>query len=164
MNDNSRTLIATCLPAAGYLYSKGYVHGVRLGPDSTTRDILALLGVMNSIACDWWVRRFVDRHVTKQVIDIIPLPRWDEKQRLVVARHVASRLAASGVTELAGGRNLGEVAPERGSQLDDQSAIDALVLEGYGLRRAALIEILRDFYEEGTPGDLRASLLTRVPE
>jgi hypothetical protein len=164
MNDNSRTLIATCLPAAGYLYSKGYVHGVRLGPDSTTRDILALLGVMNSIACDWWVRRFVDRHVTKQVIDIIPLPRWDEKQRLVVARHVASRLAASGVTELAGGRNLGEVAPERGSQLDDQSAIDALVLEGYGLRRAALIEILRDFNEEGTPGDLRASLLTRVPE
>ena len=65
MNDNTRTLIAAVLPESGYLYSKGYAHGLRTPAAGNDCDLLALLGYLNTFIADWWCRRFVDRHVTK---------------------------------------------------------------------------------------------------
>ena len=94
-------LFATALPDEGYLFSKGYVSGIVTG-DSNPRDILALLGLLNSWTCDWWVRRLVDRHVTKDIIENVRLPEWDEDARDRVAALASSLLDQ--VRDLPGGR------------------------------------------------------------
>lgn len=154
MNDNSRTLIATALPDEGYLFSKGYVSGV-VAPDSTERDLMALLALLNSWTCDWWVRRFVDRHVTKQIIENIPLPDWDEKTRDHVAGLASSLLEE--VRVLPGGRPL--PARGSGSKTDALVEIEMAVLDGFGLDQPDLTTILCDFSDNGCPPAVRTHLV-----
>jgi hypothetical protein len=159
-SEDSRTLIATALPEAGYLFSKGYVSGIRTsGVAPTPSDLLALLGLMNSWTCDWWVRRFVDRHVTKQIIENIPLPRWDAATRAQVAG--AASYLLEDVAMLPGGHG---VAPE-GNYADAASAlvaIESAVLAGFDLRQIDLQLILGDFSDNGCPPALRARLLSEA--
>ena len=154
-SDNSRTLIATALPDQGYLFSKGYVSGV-ITADSTERDLMALLALMNSWTCDWWVRRFVDRHVTKQIIENIPLPNWDESTREHVAG-LASYLL-EGVELLPGGRPV----PARkacGSRTDALVEIEMYVLDGFRLDEHDLRTILCGFTDKGCPPAIRSRLI-----
>jgi hypothetical protein len=153
-NDDSRTLIATALPDQGYLFSKGYVSGV-VTVDSTERDLMALLALLNSWSCDWWVRRFVDRHVTKQIIDNIPLPDWDEKTREHVAGLVSVLLAE--VKTLPGGRPL--PAQAAASRAEAFVEIEMTVLSGFGLDSHDLATILCDFSDNGCSPAVRAHLL-----
>jgi hypothetical protein len=158
MNDNSRTLIATAMPYRGFLPSKGYVHSVRLLAQASAQDVLALLGLMNSYVCDWWVRRFVDRHVTKQVIDNLPLPDWSPAVRTEVAEHVTSLLARNGAVHLACDP-LGTMRPlPTGSGDDLIVAIELLVLRGFSLGGRHLVAALGDFSDQGCPPSLRARL------
>jgi hypothetical protein len=155
MNDNSRTLIATALPDQGYLFSKGYVSGVA-APDATTTDLMALLALLNSWTCDWWVRRFVDRHVTKQIIENVPLPGWDE----IARRHVASLASylLAEVDVLPGGR----AVPPRaacGSSMEALVEIEMAVLDGLGLDQHDLKTVLADFSDNGCPPAVRRQLL-----
>jgi hypothetical protein len=161
-SDDSRTLIATVLPEKGYLYSKGYVHGVRVPSETSDVAILALLGVLNSLACDWWVRRFVDRHVTKQVIDNIPLPAWDQAEQAEVASHAAALVAEHGVTTVAGERWLDTIIEPGSAGVEHLLAIEASVLTGYGLGRADIKEILLDFNAQGAPPEFRSELIAKV--
>jgi len=154
-NDDSRTLIATALPDQGYLFSKGYVSGV-VTPDSTERDLMALLALMNSWTCDWWVRRFVDRHVTKQIIENIPLPDWDESTRDRVAGLASYLLEA--VEVLPGGRPVPAKA-SADSRTDAVVAIEMLVLEGFGLDQHDLETILYGFSDNGCPPAVRSRLV-----
>jgi hypothetical protein len=159
MNDNSRTLIATALPSKGFLYSKGYAHGVRLQGNVATVEVLALLGVMNTCACDWWVRRFVDRHVTKQIIDSLPLPNWSLEQRQRVAMYVGELLRRSGLEVMAGGRVLPETeTPAGASSFELLAKIERHVWEGYGLNVDLLPIVLADFNQKGCPSELRVAI------
>ena len=155
MNDNSRTLIATALPDQGYLFSKGYVSGV-VTPDSTQRDVMALLALMNSWTCDWWVRRFVDRHVTKQIVENIPLPDWDESNR----EHVAglASFLLEGVEMLPGCRRVPTMADCR-SKTDALVDIEMAVLDGLSLDETDLMTILGDFSDKGCPPAVRSRLI-----
>jgi hypothetical protein len=155
MNDNSRTLIATALPDEGYLFSKGYVSGIVAG-DSNPRDLLALLGLLNSWTCDWWVRRFVDRHVTKEIIENVPLPEWDEDARDCVAGLASSLLDQ--VKALPGGRPVPDKA-ECDSRADALVEIEMAVIEGLGLNAEDLVIILSDFSDNGCSPAVRAHLL-----
>ncbi|CAL9539605.1 Eco57I restriction-modification methylase domain-containing protein [Streptomyces sp. enrichment culture] len=160
-NDNSRTLIATALPESGWLYSKGYAHGVRLSAQVPTRDILALLGYLNSLPADWWARRFVDRHLGKRIIDGLPLPDWSIEQRDLVAGWVGSLLRSHGYSTLAGGRQLptGEVA---GAGADLRARIDALALQGLSLSAHEAETMFLDF--EDTEDALPARQRERIME
>lgn len=143
-NDNSRTLVAAALPAAGWLFSKGYAHGVRLGNDVATRDVLALLGYLNSIAADWWARRFVDRHLGKRIIEGLPLPAWDEADRARVSDLVANILSSRGISEIAGPRSVpAVVAPT--APAEAEAEINALALLRLGLRRDEALAMFDDF-------------------
>jgi hypothetical protein len=155
MNDNSRTLIATALPDQGYLFSKGYVSGV-ITEDSPERDVMALLALMNSWTCDWWVRRFVDRHVTKQVIENIPLPNWEEGTREHMAE-LASYLLED-VEVLPGGRTVPAKA-HCDSKTDALAEIEMAVLDGFGLDKQDLAIILCDFSEKGCQPAVRRRLV-----
>lgn len=157
-NDDSRTLIATAMPYRGFLPSKGYVHSVRLVSECPADDVLALLGLMNSYVCDWWVRRFVDRHVTKQVIDNLPLPQWSPATRTEVAEHVTALLASNGVDRIACRPEAG--MPPSSEQADELvTAIEMLVLRGFNLHGRHLRAALDDFSDQGCPPNLRERLI-----
>jgi hypothetical protein len=157
-NDDSRTLIATALPNEGYLFSKGYVSGI-VADDSNPRDILALLGLLNSWTCDWWVRRFVDRHVTKDIIENVRLPEWDEDARDRVAGLASSLLDQ--VKELPGGRPVPDRV-ECDSRTDALVEIEVAVMEGLGLNAEDLAVILCDFSDNGCSPAVRTHLLEQA--
>lgn len=143
-NDNSRTLIATALPDSGWLFSKGYAHGVRMPEDTPLRDILALLGYLNSVPADWWARRFVDRHLGKRIIEGMPLPDWSETERDAVAHLVTGLLRGHGYTTIAGGRALPDV-PASADPIADRAAIDAAAMRGFRLTPAQVETMCADF-------------------
>lgn len=163
MRDNSRTMIAAVMEAQGTLYSKGYVHGVR-NPGSTDEvKILALLAYLNSFVCDWWVRRFADRHITQAIVENLPLPNWNDveiTEAATMAEELAQRL---GVKVIPGGRALkGRVSLSGRSSEEILAGIEHLTLGGFGMGLPHLVTILADFSEEGCPPELRSRLL-RMP-
>lgn len=162
-NDNSRTLVVAAVPAEGWLFSKGYAHGVRLGEDVATRDVLALLGYLNSVPADWWARRFVDRHLGKRIIEGLPLPAWDEVVRGRVAELVASILIAGGVHEIAGPRPV-PLSATPGLRADAEAEINALSLVGLGLGSAEALAMFDDFADSGAalPNSVREAILRQV--
>jgi hypothetical protein len=144
-NDNSRTLIAAALPAAGYLPRSDYVHAIQTG-QAPPRDQLALLGCLNSITADWWVRRFVDRAISARDLEAVRLPGWSPEQRAQVADRVAELLIQNGVRDLPGGLPIDQRRPHEGRDpVQLHAEIDVLVLAGFGLGPAHLETILADF-------------------
>lgn len=156
--DNTRTLIATVLDEKGFLYSKGYVHGLRT-VGATPRETLALLGYLNSFLCDWWVRRFTDRHVTLPVLKNLPLPNWSKDVREAVSGLVTSLVVRGGTNQLPGGQTLSS-----SPRLDDLEDVDLLVeiekyvVEGLGLGYKEFLIALEDFSDNACSGIFREKL------
>lgn len=163
MNDNSRTLIATALPRAGYLYSKGYAHGLRITANGTPRRILALLSYLNSFTADWWVRRFVDRHMTLPVLSNLPLPSWDDEQIEEAAAVAAELLRRGGTSSMSGDRELLVVTSLADvASTDLLVSIERLALAGFALGSEELQAILSDFSDTGCSPELRTALLANA--
>ncbi|NUL03316.1 hypothetical protein HRW07_08690 [Streptomyces lunaelactis] len=153
---DSRTLIATALPESGVLHNKGYIHAVMHDPACGTVERLALLGLLNTITVDWWVRRFVDRHVSAPVINQIPLPNWTTAQIEEAAQITSSLLARNGYTRLAGGIEVTDVDSDDDIAL--RRRLEQLALRGYQLDRSALELVAADFNVTGLPMELREAL------
>ncbi len=132
MQDNTRSLIAAWLPSVGVLYSTGYVHGIDV-INGSDRAAKALLGLFNSFVCDWWVRRFVDRHITAPIITGLPLPNWDEGDIAYVSDRV-DRLLADSLDEEQWNSTYAE--------------IEQAVVAGFGLSRSEVEGVLEDFSEK----------------
>jgi hypothetical protein len=159
-NDDSRTLIAAVLPDAGFLPSTGYVHSIVTDPRSP-QIAAALVAYLNSFVCDWWVRRFVDRHVTAPIINALPMPAWTDEEVLAAA-------------ELC--RGLSDVvhsgAPSRGGFGDPDLAwelradLEHLVGSSFGLSAKSMAALLADFSEgdAACPPGLRRTILQRFEE
>jgi len=156
-NDDTRTLIATALPETGFLYSKGYVHGLRTDKASIT-DVLALLGYLNSFVCDWWVRRFADRHVTLPVLNSVPLPAWNSKVREQVALLVSALLIRGGTKRLPGWNITTDPALRSLEDVDLQVAIEKHVFSGFELTSHHFQTLFEDFSENAFRGDYRQKL------
>jgi hypothetical protein len=121
---NSRSLIAALLPP-GCLSTHTLFC---LRTPTSLRHQLYLCGVVNSVVADWFVRRFLGSHVTTRLMSSVPAPR-------LPADPVIRRRVIALVLRLM-------------RQPDDRDALIALqsitaVL--YGLDRAAMTVILRDF-------------------
>jgi hypothetical protein len=160
--DNSRTMIASLLPRSGFLFSKGYAHGLDLEADVEPTTTMALLGYLNSYVCDWWVRRHVDRHVTGPIILGIPLPDWSRKQIERAARLAAAIVYRAGFRDMAGGITLhadDQLAHENDFEI--RAELEGLVTTGFGLTRGDLMTVLGDFSEKeaSCPAELRDLLL-----
>ncbi len=148
--DNDRTLIASALPATGYLPNRDVVHTITTTTatgEAPLRDVLALLGVLNSIVTDWWIRRLADRSISAGLIEGVRLPVWSAEQRAEVAALVHELLIQNGTTELPGGIRIDDLPrPHEGRpQAQLRAEIDAAVLAGFGLGQAHLETILADF-------------------
>lgn len=157
-SDDTRTLIATALPASGWIYNKGYVHAFAHATGTGAEACLAVLGLLNSVIEDWWARRFVDRHVTAPVINNLPIPHLDKESIKAIADRVAILLDRAKFGQLAGGIDVPSRAS--GSPYADASTvellagIDAVVARGYGLAPADLASLREDFTRDGYPEDV----------
>ena len=158
-NDDSRTIIATAVPEAGFLFSKGYVHGLVHEPMASVESVLALLAYLNSLVADWWSRRFVDRHITNPIIENLPIPAWSSEQRSSAASLASELLARHGINSVPGEPKLTR-DPVLSAQDDVEirAAIERLALTGFDLGPDDLETILADFSATGCSGELRASL------
>lgn len=154
-SDDTRTLIATALPASGWIYNKGYVHAFAHATGTGEDEKLAVLGLLNSVIEDWWARRFVDRHVTAPVINNLPIPALDKQSIKAIADQVAVLLDRARVSKLAGDIDVQDRAhgtPYRGSSTVELLAgIDALIARGYGLAPVDLASLREDFTSDGYP-------------
>ncbi len=161
--DDSRTLIVSALEEQGRLYSVGYVHGIRHERSPSWDQLLALLAFLNTFTCDWWVRRFTDRHVTRSILVNIPLPRWDNKARREAASIAEELLVRGSFRRLPGGRVLeGQREFQESTHQELQARLEALTLKGFDLAGEDLEIILDDFTESGCPADLRDLLREAV--
>lgn len=161
-NDDSRTLIATALPSAGYLYSTGYAHGIAHPEGTPARHKLALLGYVNSVVADWWARRFVDRHVGSRIINGLPLPSWSGSQIAEAATLVEELLARGGLEDIPGGQTLTRhpgLAVMSNEDLRVQ--LDCLAAIGFDLNQDDVEVVLADFKDtkDSVPATYRANLL-----
>ena len=163
-NDDARTMIATALPVAGLLHNNGYVHGVRHDMKSSPETLLALLGYMNTYTCDWWVRRFVDRHVSAPVINRLPLPDWSVHEIKRASNIASDMLLRHGSERLAGSIVLDRSAATTHADDEVLADLESLALAGFGLRREHLEVILEDFSDRGCPAKRRALLLKGAPQ
>jgi len=160
-NDDSRTMIATALPEEGFIHNKGYVHAFRHPPDTSTELLLALLGFLNTLTCDWWVRRFVDRHVTAPVANNVRLPSWTARDIAAAANLTATLLARRGVTRLAGGRVLAADKSDQ-SDIDLLAALELLAARGFDLTGRHMEMVLADFSDTGCTPELRTRILEEM--
>lgn len=155
-SDDTRTLIASALPATGFLYNAGYVHAVAHEQGTSAAVLLALLGVLNTNTEDWWARRFVDRHVTSKVVNNLPLPALGPDEIHGLAQRTAVLLRNSGYTLLAGGIDVAAIA--NNSAFTDEShellraGSEAIVARGYGLKPGDLEIVRSDFTDQADQG------------
>jgi hypothetical protein len=158
-NDDSRTLIAAALPERGFIHNKGYVHAIRHREAVEDDVLLALLGYINSHVCDWWARRFVDRHVTAPVVNNLPLPDWTQAVVSKVAQASAALLVRGGVTRLAGCRSIVDAMPTE-SDFDLHVMIDVKAAQGFNLGGGEVIAMMQDFStaEAGCSPVMRAAI------
>lgn len=161
-NDDSRTIIATALPASGYLFSTGYSHGITHPSGTDTARKLALLGYLNTLVADWWARRFVDRHVGSRIINGLPLPDWTDAEVASAADLARELLVRGGLSSLPGGELIASSAQLQAySEEDLRIRLDVCACQGFELAVEDVEVILRDFKEkaESVPRAYRSALL-----
>lgn len=162
-NDDARTLIAAALPYRGEIHNKGYAHALRHDIQADLVDQLALLAYINSYICDWWARRFVDRHVTAPVINNLRVPEWTRETRAEVAEYASELLRRRGAERLAGGHELKPLESLTKATDDDLIvSIERLVADAFEVDGARMKVVLDDFSDRGCPADLRARLLAEA--
>lgn len=160
--DDSRTLIAALLPEQGFLFSAGYAHGIVHESQPTSTETLALLAFFNSFSCDWWTRRFADRHVTAGIINGLPLPDWSSAQISEVAELASTLAARRGVTTMVGGTRI--PLSESHQNLSDHeliALIETVVSAGFTFTKVDLEVMLNDFEPSAAscPTELRNLIL-----
>ena len=121
-----------------------------LWPRGDEGDQAFLLGVMSSLACDWYARRFVEVNFNYFLFNPIPIPRPDRSdflRRRVV--ELSGRLAAPDNRFAAWAKAVG-VKHGKIPEVEKQDMIhelDAVVAHLYGLNEKQLIHIFETFHE-----------------
>ncbi|MES2211083.1 MAG: hypothetical protein V4515_13030 [Chloroflexota bacterium] len=158
---NARTVIACLVPPKVFSHNKA---PSLIWPSGDERDQAFLLGVMASVAFDWFARRRVERNLNLFILNSLPVPRptrEDPRWRRVV--ELAARLACidERYAEFAEATDVvfGPVEPaEKAAMIAE---LDALVANLYGVDRDELELIFEDFpaTEAGVSPGRRAAVL-----
>lgn len=121
-----------------------------LWPRGDKKDQAFLLGVLCSVALDWYARRLVENHLTYFVLNPLPIPRPPREdahwQRTVA---LAGRLAAPderfAAWAAAAGVAHGPLAPAEKQAMIEE--LDAVVARLYGLSPAQLAHVFETFHD-----------------
>ncbi|MCE7483503.1 hypothetical protein LZG07_16520 [Microbacterium profundi] len=145
--NNTRTTLVALLPPGSVAVHNAPLLVTR---DGGARAEAFLLGVMASIPFDWSSRRWVDRHLTFELLAPLPVPRCvsgDSRSERVV--EIAARLAAvderyrDWADEV--GVEVGSVNHGR-TKIDLIAELDALVSLLYGLTEDQVDHIFKTFH------------------
>ncbi len=105
------------------------------------RDTAMLwLGIANSLVFDWVVRRYITTTINFFILGNLPLPNFEDESK-IAARIIES---VRRILELEDG-NEGWGREEAWLYAKERAALDAYVLEAYGLDVGCLNVILKDF-------------------
>ena len=155
-NDDTRTMIATVLPEQGFMYCAGYIHAVAHEEGTSGTELLALLSYVNSLTCDWWLRRIVDRHVNAPMIDSLPLPDWDTEEINHAAKLSAELVRRNGTEVLPGGKEIpSDTGVENVDNEEIRARIESVVARGFGLDEEDIDTVLSDFSQKACSDDFR---------
>lgn len=121
-----------------------------LWPRGERGDEAFLLGILSSLALDWYARRFVETHVNFFVLNPFPIPRpapGNTLRQRVIA--LAGRLAAPDDRFAEWAEAVGvECGPlEAAEKADHICELDAVVAHLYGLEEKQLAHIFETFHE-----------------
>lgn len=151
---DSRTVIACLIPPG--------VTAIETLPTllrrkGTASDEAYLLGVLSSMPFDWMARTAVSLHVTKEILDELPIPEPDEDDnRRLRLKKITAQLAAVDNQFALWASEVGvEIAEDR-TQIDRfevECEIDALVASLYGLSRHQLEHIYKSFHRKTDYGE-----------
>lgn len=109
-----------------------------------------LLGILSSIPCDWWVRRFVEGHVDEEAFNSIRIPdpsiASTQVERVVA---LSGRLAATDKRFATWAKAIGvkHGKIDQDEKVDMIHELDAVVAHLYGLSEAQLRHIFETFHE-----------------
>ncbi len=144
---DTRTVRAALLPPRVFVTN---VAPFFLWPRGDESDEAYLVGVLSSLALDWYARRFVEEHVNYHILNPFPIPRPARGDPLW-ARTVclAGRLACP---DRRFARWAKAVSVQYGPLADDEKQdmiheLDAVVAHLYGLSEQHLIHIFETFHE-----------------
>lgn len=144
---DSRTVITCLLPPGSSTVHQSPVLVRRQGDEAAEAF---LLGVMASIPFDWGARRWVELHLTFEVLNALPVPLYDAhnplSQRVV---HIAGRLAAvdDRYTNWAAAVGVPAGSVTAKTEKDDLIAeLDALVSLLYGLTEDQMEHVFATFH------------------
>ncbi len=121
-----------------------------LSPDKPFRQEAFLLGIMSSIATDWWMRCYVEAHVEGGAFDALPIPAVDVNSGYGArAVALAGRLACPDDRFAAWAQSVGVahgvLNPEQKQTMIEE--LDAVVARLYGLNLEQLTHIFNTFHE-----------------
>ena len=156
---NRRTVIVCLVPPELFLiHNAPYL----LWPRGEQPDEAFLLGVLCSICFDWYARRFVETHVTFDILNELPVPsvrRTAPLRRRIV--DLAGRLAAQDPAyhEWAAAVGLEPRRLAEDEQDDHIAELDAAVARLYGLDEPDLVHIFATFHEGWDYQDRMAATL-----
>ncbi|HLT97784.1 MAG TPA: hypothetical protein VK070_13480 [Acidimicrobiia bacterium] len=114
-------------------------------------DVAYVLGILSSIPLDWYARRFVELHLTFQLLSAFPMPSPDRsdplRQRVV---EIAGELAAVDARYAAWAEELGVSVGSRHiheEREDGIAELDAVVSHLYGLDEEDVVHIFETFHD-----------------
>ncbi|MGA2073979.1 MAG: hypothetical protein ABSH52_10795 [Terriglobia bacterium] len=146
---NTRTLVVALIPPhVVTVQTAPWV--LWLNPEHAKSQEAYLLGIMSSIPCDWWCRRFIEGHADQEAFSCLRIPDPSRQSKLsqrVVA--LAGRLASP---DHRFSQWVRAVGVECGRLEDDEKEdviheLDAVVAHLYGLNESQLRHIFETFHE-----------------
>jgi hypothetical protein len=139
-----RTMTACLAPPRIFAVHKA----PQLAIDGTEREIVAIVGVLNSLPLDWVVRRRVETTMSFGLLNSLPIPEIPDRVAELAGRLSCVDERYADFARRAGVA-WGPLAPEERVELEAE--IDALVAHAYGLTREQLETIFVDFVEAAVP-------------
>ncbi|MFB6200401.1 MAG: Eco57I restriction-modification methylase domain-containing protein, partial [Halorhabdus sp.] len=148
-NTDQRTLRPSLIPPNTFLNNTLIYF---LWPETTEREIdeAYLLGVLNTIPADWYARRFVETHLTFQVIRTFPVPRPGPENPLRQrVTDLSARLAAvdNRYAEWADSVDVKYGPLDEETKREKIYELDAVVAHLYGLSREHVEVIFETFHD-----------------
>lgn len=145
---NNRTLVVALIPGHRVTTQTApWVLWLRSGTHQVEEAFL--LGILSSLVCDWWVRRFVEGHVDQEAFDCIRIPAFSpEAAACTRAIALAGRLACPdrrfAKWAKAVGVDCGKLADDEKEDMIRE--LDAVVALLYGLTEPQLRHIFETFH------------------
>jgi hypothetical protein len=143
---DARTVIACLLPKGVAFSHQSPVLVRRAG---TEKDEAYLLGLMSSIAFDWYMRRWVGLHLTFEILNPAPLPRLDlnDKKRARIIE-IAGRLTARDSRYKSWAKSIGvDVGTVSNEEEQNElvAELDALSCLAYNLKAVNIDQIFKTY-------------------